>query len=153
LHAVIAVLTFFPCCFPINFAFLFGEILSRTRPEFSQQAVSPLQEAGVPFAVMWGIQIALIGIPALLASVVGRKRPRLARNFALGVAGGQGLLILANLGCLALNGPFAIKDLGLLNAVSFFAIQVGLFLANALLLWRDAHARTDPGRNYSAVQP
>lgn len=142
LQAVIAALTFFPCCFPINFAFLYGEILNRTRQEFQgQDAVSPVQMVGVPLAIMLAIQIVLVAVPAVIASVVGSKRPLLAWKFALATAGGQGLLILANIACLALSGPFALKEFGPPIAVSFFAIQIALFLANAALLWRDAQSR------------
>src|SRR5262245_32910798 len=116
--AVLGVTAVIPCCFFVHFPFLVDQALYydwllRLKHLPEDTLLTPLDLYGVPFGVMYGVQFALIGLPALTAAIGVWKNWAWGWWLAAAVLISQGLFLAANLGCLLLMGPFAFKAIGM----------------------------------------
>jgi hypothetical protein len=107
-NAVLETTAVIPCCFIIHFPFLVDFVLRLDRRRVEQlpegTLLTPIDILGVPFTWLYAIQLALIGLPALIAAVLLWRKPNTGWWFALVVLLMQGLFIATNLACLLLDG-------------------------------------------------
>jgi len=135
LNLFLGVLCMVPCCFPLQFPVLTGILFEKMRPDFPEGTkVTPWQLIGLPFMLMYGIQLALVGIPALVAAIAIWRRSPYRWWPAVATPAAQSLLFLANGFALLLYGRHALLPLGTLVTLVLLAMQFGLLAANFTLL-------------------
>jgi len=135
-----------PCCFFVHFPFLVDAFDRNTRWRFEglpdDAKLSPIGILGVPFALMYLIQLLFIGFPAVTAAILLQRGQSRGLGVAVGVLISQWTLVVANATCLFADARFAFHSMGLIAAGALFATQVALCAGQATALWISWPAKT-----------